>query len=114
MKVRHIIKKEETTEREISLPFYFRTTDSVGELFVKVVDEEKAILVRTPEQINGRIAQISATTAERATSYYPIVEELSREIWEATYWQTSLYLKGLAVPEYILSAEDKDDFQNTY
>jgi hypothetical protein len=25
-----------------------------------------------------------------------------------------LFLKQLAVPEYVLSAEDKDDFQNTY
>jgi hypothetical protein len=114
MILKEVIKKEEVREREVSLPFYYMGHDSVGTIYVKLVDEEKAITVRTPNEINGRIAAISVTSPSIATNTYPVDLPITAGAWEDMFWTTELFLKKLAVPEYILSDEERDEFPHTY
>lgn len=116
MILKEVIKKEEVREREVALPFYYRSEarySSVQSL-IKIVSDTQAIRIATPDQLEGKIADISVMATDIALSQYPVTTQVTQDEFEQAYWSTSLYLKGLAVPEYILSEDEKADFQNSY
>jgi hypothetical protein len=115
MILKEVIKKEEVREREVSLPFYYRSEVRFGgNSLVKVISDDQAIRIVTPDQLEGKLAGIDFVRTDICLNSYPVTVQVTQDEFEQAYWSTSLYLKGLAVPEYILSEDEKADFQNSY
>ena len=122
LKINQTVKKEETTEREITLPFFYIHHGSLGPLYVKVVDAERAVNCRTPEHCDGKLTAIDCTSTNVALAHWPICEEITREQFEDAYWLAHQYLKNLAVPEFVLKVneggeltdEERNEFPYSY
>jgi hypothetical protein len=114
MKIREIVKTEETRERDITLPFYYRGKDMSGEYFVKIVSERQAVYLYPLDTTNPQIGRICAISTDNALSNYPILEPITKENFEVMFFNAMVDIKRLATPEYVLSEEDRDNFQHTY
>jgi hypothetical protein len=114
MKIKTVVTHEEVIESEISLPFYYLGADSVGEMYVKIVTEDRAVVVRPETVISGKVASVGATSPDIALRQYKHQRDLSKEQFEDAYMSAALFLKGLAAPDYILTEEDRQDFQHSY
>jgi hypothetical protein len=114
MKIKTVVTHEEVIESEISLPFYYLGADSVGEVYVKIVTEDRAVTVRPETVIAGKITSVAATSPDMALRQYKHQRDRSKEQFEDAYMSAALFLKGLAAPDYILTEEDRQDFQHSY
>jgi hypothetical protein len=109
MKIKEVVKTEETIEREISLPFYYRGQDCVGECYVKVVDEKVSLLLRQEP-----LVQLTETRTSSVFTSYKLVAEITRDEFETAYFDAAFAFKAMATPEYVLSEDEKQDFQHQY
>jgi hypothetical protein len=109
MIVKFPVKKEEILEKEIPLPFFYKTSDTQP-TFVKIVDAATAVVVLTNHHTPGSYLM----SPESAMGFYKMDEQVSQDDFEQAYWSSSLAVKKAAVPEYILSEDEKADFQNSY
>jgi hypothetical protein len=114
MKIKQVVKTEEVTEREISLPFYYRGKDASGEYFVKLVTENQALYFYPLDTTDPKIGRICAIRTDSALSNYPMLEPITKENFEVLFFNVLVDIKRLATPEYVLDEEDKQDFQHQY
>jgi hypothetical protein len=109
MIIKFPVKKEEIVEKEVSLPFFYKTAEEYP-TFVKIVNEKQAVVTKTDPCIIGN----GVTSPETAMNYWKLDEQITAEEYEQAYWMVNLEVKKLACPEYILSEDEKADFQNSY
>jgi hypothetical protein len=92
MKIKFIEKKEQTVEKEITLPYYCKKTDFIGTTYYGVVSEER--LVKVFNETFTRQVTESATEAHKIE--IANADEIDKSEFYAVFYEVLTYIKTQA------------------